>query len=82
MVERNQMRFAKVIFTFGNHCVSITPDAHLPIIAKFANNFLKCCYSFSIVFEKKQRFHLFRIYSRAVCTGTADSGVFLFVSPK
>jgi hypothetical protein len=54
----------------------------LPIIPKFTNNFLECCYSFSIVFEKKQRFHLFQIYSRAVCTGSADSGVFLFVSPK
>jgi hypothetical protein len=54
----------------------------LPILAKLTNNCLKRSYSFSIVFEKKQRFHLFRIYSFAVCTGSADSGVFLFVSPK
>ena len=62
--------------------MSITPDPHLPILAKLTNNCLKRSYSFSIVFEKKQRFHLFRIYSFAVCTGSADSGVFLFVSPK
>ncbi len=58
------------------------PDAHLPIIAKLTNNCLKGCYSFGIVFKKKQRFHFFRNYSFAVCTGSAESGVFLFVSPK
>jgi hypothetical protein len=54
----------------------------LPIIAKLTNNCLKGCYSFGIVFKKKQRFHFFRNYSFAVCTGSAESGVFLFVSPK
>jgi hypothetical protein len=54
----------------------------LPIIAELNNNCLKRRYSFGIIFKKQQRFHFFRNYSFAVCTGSAESGVFLFVSPK
>ena len=82
VIKRNQMRLAEVIFTFGNHCHRIAPDAHLPVVSQFPNDRLKRCDSLVVSFEKKQRFHLIEDYSRAVCTGTAESGQFLFVSPK
>ena len=76
------MCVAKAVFTFGYHRMGITPDPYFPILAKLTNNCLKRCYSVSVVFKKKQRFHLCRIYSFADCTGSAESGTSLFVSPK
>ena len=51
------MRVAKTVFALGHHRWRISPDTHTPIIAKFTNNALKCCYSFRIIFEQKQRLH-------------------------
>jgi hypothetical protein len=57
VVERNEMRGAKVVFTLGNHCRRIAPDSHLPIAPQFSDRCLKRCDSLSIIFEKQQRFH-------------------------
>ena len=51
MIEGNKMRVAKAVFTLGNHCRGISPNAQLPTLTKLTNNGLECCYSLAVIFE-------------------------------
>jgi hypothetical protein len=61
VIERNQVSVGKIVFALCNHRWRIAPDLHLPICSKLAGSVLESRYSRSVVLEKKQRFHFYRM---------------------